>query len=111
MTDLKARNHLIGVAATVLLLAAGAGPAAAGAGSAGCIDDWSEATRIVREERLATVERLSAAARGVVDGAIVRTSLCRESGRYVYRLLVRNSRGDISKMTVDASAPFSGHGK
>ncbi|MGD9783904.1 MAG: PepSY domain-containing protein [Hyphomicrobiaceae bacterium] len=70
-----------------------------------CIDDWSRASRIVSKEGLVSVETLSAVAGPHLGGAIVRTTLCRAGERYVYRLLVRDRNGNLSKVSVDASGP------
>ncbi|HRY06593.1 MAG TPA: hypothetical protein P5114_05695 [Hyphomicrobiaceae bacterium] len=71
-----------------------------------CFEDWSIAARIVKRERLTTVAELAGAARNKLDGAIVRTSLCREKGDYVYRLVIRDDRGQLSRRSVDARKPF-----
>ena len=71
-----------------------------------CIDDWSVASRIVAQEGLASVERLASAAGKRIGGAIVRTTLCHEGGRYVYRVLVRNRQGEISRHNLDARHPL-----
>lgn len=71
-----------------------------------CFDDWSLAAQIVKQEQLATVEELAGAAKGKLGGAIVRTSLCHEDGRYVYRLVVRDRQGQFRWKRVDARNPF-----
>lgn len=71
-----------------------------------CIDDWSEATKIVKQEKLATVEELARGAKRALGGAIVRTALCRNDGRYVYNLVIRKSGGELSRARVDARKPF-----
>lgn len=73
-----------------------------------CIEDWSEASRIVKAEKLTSVEQLASAAQRERSGAIVRTTLCREGGRYVYRLVIRDRRGTVSRESVDAQQPFAG---
>lgn len=90
----------------ISILAFGASATFAASSSEGCIEDWSVASRIVTKEGLAPVERLSAAAGTRLDGTIVRTTLCRENGKYVYRVLVRSKRGEISKHSLDAQRPF-----
>lgn len=71
-----------------------------------CYADWSVAAPIVRQENLMTVEQLAAAARSKLKGEIVKTTLCKENGNYVFRLVVRSASGQLSSMTVDAKDPF-----
>lgn len=73
---------------------------------AACIADWSDAAPIVRKEKLATVEALSRIAASEVPGVIVKTTLCEENGSFVYRLLVRDTHGQLLNHTVDARSPF-----
>ena len=73
-----------------------------------CYSDWSEAAPIVKQEGLMTVEQLSAAARSKLKGDIVKTTLCKENGAYVFRLVVRGANGQLTPMTVDAKNPFGG---
>ena len=82
-------------------------PPAVGAEAAGCYASWSVAAPIVRQEGLATVEALSQKAQSNISGDIVKTTLCRENGSFVYRLLIRSHKGQLSKETVDARAPFA----
>lgn len=72
-----------------------------------CIVDWSEAAPIVMRERLAPARHLQEMARVRLSGDIVRITLCREDDRFVYRLLLRDDRGRISNLTVDARQPFA----
>lgn len=71
-----------------------------------CYSDWSVAAPIVQAEGLMTVEDLSAAARKHMKGEIVKTTLCKENGGYVFRLVVRGADGRLKPMTVDAKTPF-----
>jgi uncharacterized membrane protein YkoI len=70
-----------------------------------CINDWSEAAPIVRNEGLYTVEKLTSEARGKIAGNIVKTTLCQDDGVWVFRLIVR-VKGHLKMMTVDAKTPF-----
>lgn len=70
-----------------------------------CISDWSQAAPIVRKEGLYSVESLTTAARGKIQGDIVKTTLCQDDGVWVYRLIVR-VKGAMSIQTVDAKDPF-----
>lgn len=72
-----------------------------------CISDWSKAAPMVKEEGLATVERVTELARSKVKGDVVKVTLCREEGRYVYRLVVRAPTGQHKSLTVDAKEPFA----
>jgi uncharacterized membrane protein YkoI len=74
--------------------------------AAGCYPDWSVAAPIVRKERLTTVETLARQAQAEISGDIIKTTLCEENGGFVYRLLIRDAKGRLSKQTVDARAPF-----
>jgi uncharacterized membrane protein YkoI len=71
-----------------------------------CYSDWSVARPIIRREDLATVERVSELAEEREVGEIVKTTLCRERGRFVYRLMVRRPSGKVRTMVVDARRPF-----
>jgi len=42
-----------------------------------------------------------------VKGDVVKVTLCREEGRYVYRLVVRTPAGQHKSLTVDAKEPFA----
>jgi uncharacterized membrane protein YkoI len=89
----------------VLLLAAVRAGTPAAAQST-CYTDWSVARPIIKRERLATVERLSELAFEQDAGDIVKTTLCRDRGRFFYRLMVRNSHGALRTLVVDAKRPF-----
>jgi uncharacterized membrane protein YkoI len=71
-----------------------------------CIDDWSTAVPVVREEGLAPVETVTQLAKTRLDGDIVKVTLCKVDERYVYRLLVRSSNGKMAPVIVDAKEPF-----
>lgn len=88
-----------------LALALAAAPAIAAPGDADCIEDWSVASGIVAAEKLKPVEELSPLVGQALNGVIVRTLLCREGGKYLYRIVVRDRRGKLSKHKVDARQP------
>lgn len=88
------------------LLLALATPTTGLAGADGCVADWSAAAPIVKEEGLVTVEELSRAASSRLSGDIVRATLCREKGVYVFRLVVKGVSGHLRAVTVDARRPF-----
>jgi uncharacterized membrane protein YkoI len=71
-----------------------------------CWGDWSEAAGIVRQEALATAERVAQAARLKHPGAdVIKTTLCEEHGKFVYRLLLRERRGQLTTVLMDARNP------
>jgi uncharacterized membrane protein YkoI len=72
-----------------------------------CIEDWSTALPVVKEERLATVEAVTSLAKGKVKGDVVKVTLCQQGQRWVYRLLVRGPAGKHAPVYVDAKEPFA----
>lgn len=76
------------------------------AGADNCYGDWSVAAPIVKKEGLTTVETLWRLAQSKIFGQIVKTTLCKERNRFVYRLLVRNRNGKLTNKKVDARQPF-----
>lgn len=71
-----------------------------------CVRDWAQATEIVEREHLATVARLSEAARAQQGAQVIRTVLCEISGAYVYRVVLKGSDGRLRTETVNARRPF-----
>jgi hypothetical protein len=94
------------VGATLALMVAVATPVLATQTADACYPDWAEAAPIVRREQLAAVADLSRMARERNSGEIIKTTLCAERGRYVYRLVVREASGVLRNLTVDAKQPF-----
>jgi uncharacterized membrane protein YkoI len=91
------------LSATLMLAAASVGaPPAPKAAAADCVADWSTAAQLVKKENLLTVEQVSASAAGAIPGQIMKTTLCREQGGYVYRLVVREAGGQLRNVVVDA---------
>ncbi len=72
-----------------------------------CIEDWSTALPVVKEERLATVETVTGLAKGKIRGDVVKVTLCQQGQRWVYRLLVRGPAGKHAPIYVDAKEPFA----
>ncbi len=60
----------------------------------------------MRKEGLTTVETLWKLAQSKISGKIVKTTLCKERSRFVYRLVVRNPNGRLVNKKVDARQPF-----
>jgi hypothetical protein len=79
---------------------------AAAAADVSCIESWSEAASVIRQEKLIVIEQLSRSFRAELGGDIVRTTLCSKDGRYVYRLVVRSPSGPLKDVSVDARRPF-----
>lgn len=71
-----------------------------------CIGDWSEAAPIVQKEGLVTVEVITGLNHDKLKGDIVKTMLCKEQGRYLYRFVVRQANGQLKTVPVDARQPF-----
>jgi hypothetical protein len=76
------------------------------AGAAACIEDWSTAVPVVKEEGLAAVETVTRLAKTRLAGEIVKVTLCKIDERYVYRVLVRSANGRMAPVIVDAKEPF-----
>ncbi len=72
-----------------------------------CYASWSEAAPIVRAQGLVDMEQLSALATpNHVGGEIVKSTLCRDQGRFIYRLVIREAKGRLKMVAVDARKPF-----
>lgn len=76
-----------------------------------CLTDWGRAGEIVRHEKLLTVEEIarSLAADGV--GQLVKTTLCRSKDGYVYRLVIRQSSGQLKTTVMSAQTPSLSQGR
>jgi len=79
---------------------------AAEAAPAACLDDWGVASTVVAREQLATVEAVTRLTRDLLSADVVRTALCRDNDRYVYRMVVRGPRGRLRNLSVDARHPY-----
>ena len=91
--------------AATILTAAAAGLNVPAANAGDCLVDWAAASQIVKSENLLTVEQLSSSASDQIQGQIVKTTLCRENGGYVYRLVVRDPKGQMKSVVIDARGP------
>ena len=69
-----------------------------------CLTDWGAAGAIVRAQKLMTVTELSKSAGSQVAGEIVKTTLCKDGDDYVYKLVVRDAKGQLKTVVVDARA-------
>lgn len=92
----------LAVIALVLALPARAAPAEA----ASCFDDWSDAAPVMLKEGLLGTRELHDLARRRLSGDLVGITLCQQGSRYIYRLLMRDPRGRLNTVTVDARKPF-----
>ncbi len=68
--------------------------------------EWSIAAPIVKKEGLATVEKLTRLAHIKRVGDVLRAKLCEEQGAFSYRLVVRDPKGRLRILMVDARHPF-----
>lgn len=71
-----------------------------------CFTDWSDAAALVRQEGLVGIDELSRRARARLDSEIVKTTLCQEGERYIYRVVLKINRGALRVVIVDARQPF-----
>ena len=72
-----------------------------------CFATWTEAAPVVRKEALVAIEQVSTLAQQSLPGAqVIRTTLCEDAGRFIYRLLVREPQGQLRTVNVDARKPF-----
>lgn len=92
--------------AVVVLVATAAASLPLGAGAAaGCIDDWAEASAIVKQRDLVPLADLSRVAPERFNGRIVTARLCQRDGNYYYRLVIRDEDGRVRQLEAD---PVSG---
>lgn len=96
--------HIIIIMAVLLFASSLPGLVLAGDGA--CYSDWSVAAPIVKKEGLVSVEQLTPMARAQLNGELVKVTLCVQAGSYVFRLVVRGTKGDLKTVTVDAKSPF-----
>ncbi|MEQ1716460.1 MAG: hypothetical protein ABL907_10825 [Hyphomicrobium sp.] len=73
-----------------------------------CIADWGAAGDIVRQQDLQTVEQLTSRAAAPLPGRIVKATLCHQNSGYIYRLVVRDSAGQLKNVVVDAAKQSKG---
>lgn len=103
MTKGIAKTYVLApVAAAAFAVASVAVAPVAHAG--GCLENWAEAAEVVAREKLVTIETLTAMTRRQA-GEVVRSALCREDGRYIYRVVLRKPGGGLRNIAVDARQP------
>jgi uncharacterized membrane protein YkoI len=71
-----------------------------------CYADWSQAAALVRQEGLVAVDELTRLARERHQSEVIKTTLCLDGDRYVYRLVIRRHHGPLHVVIVDARQPF-----
>lgn len=94
------------LSSVVWLVTGVAAPATASPPEPACWSEWSDAAEVVERERLAPAKGVHGLTRQRVGGDLVRITLCEMGGAYVYRLLVRDPKGRVLMLTVDARRPF-----
>ncbi len=100
--NLRPQAPRLAIAGAALVVAATQGAAAALAED--CFADWGAAGAIVRAQKLMTVSELSKLAGAEVAGAILKTTLCKDGDDYIYKLVVRDAKGQLKTVVVDARA-------
>ena len=98
MRDLKVFYHC---ALAALVVAGFSAPVRA----EDCYADWGQAGVVVRTQKLVTVQQLSQPGVAAVKGDIVKSTLCKDGDDYVYKLVVRDSGGQLKTVVVDARNP------
>lgn len=68
-----------------------------------CVSDWGAAGAIVRQQGLQTIEQLKNTGPNGIPGQIVQATLCQSGAAYVYRLVVRDPRGALKNVVVQAN--------
>jgi hypothetical protein len=67
-----------------------------------CFGDWAAAAAVVAREDLVTVEKLTRQFERMKLGRLVKVELCRESGRFIYRAVIRDPHGRFRSTAFDA---------
>lgn len=106
--DLIVRSILAAV--LVVLPGTMAGSVAARAdGSLACIDDWSDAARIVDGEALAQIGAVARTTHNAGYAGVLSTKLCRSGSKggqrtYVYVVVAREKSGGLKRIVLDAKS-------
>lgn len=69
-----------------------------------CYADWGAAAEIVKQFNLITVEQLSKADAGQLGGQIIKTSLCKDGDDYIYKIVVRDTKGRLKTVVMGADS-------
>ena len=67
-----------------------------------CLADWSQAALVVRMQSLRTAQEVRDLALSRTPGKLLQMTLCREKGRYIYRVVVMSERGRMTDLVVEA---------
>lgn len=67
-----------------------------------CYADWGAAAQIVKQFNLITVDQLAKAGAGQLDGQIVKTTLCKDGDDYIYKVVVRDAKGQLKTVVLGA---------
>ena len=67
-----------------------------------CIANWSDAAPIVAREKLLAAREIHLMSRRSLPGDVVRITLCRQGAGYFHLLLLRDGKGRISNLKIDA---------
>ncbi len=84
-------------------LMAGAAPGSAGAAET-CYADWGAASQIVKQFKLITVDQLTKASAGQLGGQLVKTTLCKDGDDYIYKIVVRDAKGQMKTVVLGADS-------
>lgn len=76
-----------------------------------CYADWGVAAEIVRSRKLMTVGELAKGAAASLPGQIVKTTLCKDGDDYIYKLVVRDGKGQLKTVVLDAAKAIAGGDK
>jgi|CXWK01.1.fsa_nt_gi hypothetical protein len=69
-----------------------------------CYADWGAASQIIRQFKLMTVDQLTKEAAGQLGGQIVKTTLCKDGDDYIYKVVVRDSKGALKTVVMGADS-------
>ncbi len=67
-----------------------------------CLADWGIAGEIVRRQGLVTVDEVAREILPGGRGQILKSTLCRKGTGYVYKVVVRDGKGQLRSMVVPA---------
>jgi uncharacterized membrane protein YkoI len=85
------------IAAVIGLMLTAAGQAA----ETNCLP-WASAAPVIAQNSLLPANIIYQMVQSRTGGQIIHASLCDENGRFLYKLVVLGTKGDVSNVTVDA---------
>lgn len=74
-----------------------------------CFSDWSAAATVVKEHGLVPVDRIGVMAKRSSGSQLVKIELCKVSGGFIYKMVMRGPDGRFKRLEVNAKQPFA-HG-